>query len=103
MPFVTAYEKAFKYFHTDNYIHMAVYGDSFSLSGQKVFYLKTRNKSRLQRIYPSLNYLGNTLNLTLSALCSLMLWCNLQLNLFSPANPSLGRGVESLPEQKSEF
>ena len=33
MPLVTLWEKSLKYLHIDNFIHMAVYGESFSPTG----------------------------------------------------------------------
>lgn len=87
MPIVTLWEKRLKYLHTDNFIHMAVYGDSFSLSGQKIFYLKTRNSSRLSVIYPSLTYLTLTLRVSLASLCAMLLWANSQMSLVIIPNP----------------
>lgn len=50
------YEHAGKYISHRIYYHIAIFGDSFWESGQKVFYLRERNYSRVDMMRSSLGY-----------------------------------------------
>jgi len=51
------YEHAGKYISHRNFIHIAIFGDSFWTTGQKVFYLRERNYSRVDMIRRTLGFI----------------------------------------------
>lgn len=50
------YEYAGKYISHRNFMHIAIFGESFWLAGQKVFYLRERNSSRIEMIKRTLGF-----------------------------------------------
>ena len=76
-PLIRVYEDYLKYINNYNYYNMVIFGDTYFRSGEKILYLRKRNKSRLQKLLPTINIQKNIMRVFLSSLSGLVFYISI--------------------------